>query len=95
MGRFEEYEARKRREYGVRFDPSELHEKFRPFFESGERIRVENGDFIRTGIVGVTTGWKPTFMLKYRSNAYGSSDLLGAYDEVVAVQHGRKYVPVA
>lgn len=39
--RLYEFLARKEREYGAKWDPSKLAEKFGPAFSSGERIRVE------------------------------------------------------
>jgi hypothetical protein len=51
--------------------------------------------FTRTGTISRTAGWQPTLMLMHRSNAHGSWDTLGPKDRVVAVQYGRRYVPVS
>lgn len=96
---YSEFETRKHREHGDKFDPAELHEKFRNYFHDG-RIKVsryypESGEsYTRTGRVSATTGWKPAFLLMHRSNDHGSSDVLSEKDEVVAVQRGRKYVTI-
>lgn len=97
MTRFEEYIERKRAQYGDKFDETDLLPQFRPFFDSGERIRVSTQyeePYVRTGTVGVTTGWRPAFLLMHRSNAHGSSDLLGPRDKIVAVKRGRTYEPI-
>lgn len=84
--------ARGRREHGDKFDPSHLHPRFTPFYGTGARIRVRatyaGGEtWERTGTVGTTTGWRPSFLLMHRSSDHGSSDLLGARDEIVAVKY--------
>ena len=48
--------------------------------------------YTRTGTVGSTTGWRPAWLLMHRSNAIGSSDVLGPDDRVVAYWDGRRYV---
>jgi hypothetical protein len=82
-----------RREYGDRFDPSELAaaQHFAPYLRSGLRLKVRNGDFERTGTVGKTTGWRPAFLLMHRSSDHGSWDVLGPEDEIVATWDGRRY----
>lgn len=59
---------------------------------SGQRVRVtnEHGE-VRTGRVGITTGWVPSLLLMHRSNQDGSSDVLGAGDRVLAIQSGNRY----
>lgn len=79
------------------FDDSELCPKFVPYFENECRIKVRytfaSGEvYERTGTVGVTSGWKPAFLLMHRSSDISSSDVLSERDEIVAVQRGRKYV---
>jgi len=97
--KFEQYLERGRWQYGSKFDVRDLHEQFIPYFNSGERIRVRT-TFVggevweRTGTVGVTTGWKPAFLLMHRITDIGSSDLLSRNAQVVAVKRGRKYVEV-
>jgi hypothetical protein len=92
--RYDDYIARKTAEYGDRFDASDLAPQFVRYFNSQERIRVDShgGEHVRTGRVSVTSGWRPAFMLMHRSSDLGSSDVLGADDKIIAVQHGREYV---
>jgi hypothetical protein len=93
--------ARGRQEHGARFDSSDLdaaHPSLVEAYESGQRVRVvttfDNGEtFERTGVVSMTTGWRPAFLLMHRSNARGSWDVLGPRDRVVATWRGRNYVP--
>jgi hypothetical protein len=91
---FEEFLSRKAREHGPRFDPSDLHPQFVPYFESGERVRVATLGEELTGTIGVTTGWKPGFLLMRRKSDTGSVYVLRAEDRVLAVQRGRKYEEV-
>jgi hypothetical protein len=79
--------------HGERFDASELVSAFARFHGTGQRIRVVNGDFIRTGRVGMTTGWRPAFLLMHRSSDHGSWDVLGPRDVITHVQYGRTYEP--
>jgi hypothetical protein len=91
MSRFTDYIARKRHEYGDKFDPSKLAEQFKLYLHSGERITIEFCDSdgkcyeTKRGTVGVTTGWRPSFMLMLRSNSIGSSHLLGKNDRIKRV----------
>lgn len=84
---FAAFLERKRAEHGAKFDPSDLAPAFIQYFESQERIEVVNKGFgyRRRGRVGVTSGWKPAFLLIHRVSDWGSSDVLGAGDEVVKV----------
>lgn len=96
MSTYTDYLTRAQRSHGEKFDSSSLAPQFITWFNTGQRIKVRttysSGEtYIRTGIVGVTTGWRPAFILMHRSNAFGSSDVLDARDEVIAVQRGRKY----
>lgn len=74
---FQAYLARKRYEFGDRFDPSDLSPKFIPYYESGQRIivRLPGGEEER-GYVHITTGWKPAFLLIHRRSDLGSATLL-------------------
>ena len=79
-----------------------LNGPWREHYESGQRVRVvtvygtgpDREEYVRTGIVSITTGWRPAFMLMHRSSDHGSSDLLGSSDVVSHVQRGRTYAPV-
>ena|SRR5437773_1491312 len=92
MNKWNAYLTRKRKEYGKRFDTEDLDRRFLPYFESGQRIKVRFpwGEDI-TGTVGVTTGWKPCFLLIRTARSLGSAITLGRLETVVAVQRGHKY----
>ena len=97
MTNYDEMVANKKAQYGGKFDASDLDARFVRYFNSGERIRVETTDGdavdVRTGTVGVTTGWRPAFLLIHRSNASGSIDLLLPPDNnrITAVKRGTSY----
>ena len=63
MTRYDELIARKRAEYGDKFDASGLAPQFVGAFNDRSRIEVEprHSDRPRRGTVGVTTGWRPAF----------------------------------
>ena len=82
---FGEYLKRKRAEYGEKFDASDLAPQFIPYYESGERIEVVSSWGTRRGRIGITTGWRPAFLLMCRVSARGSSDVLRADDKVTRV----------
>ncbi len=77
-------------------DTSGLAPAFAPYYKNGVRIRVTDPatGFTRTGTVGRTMGWKPSYMLMHRSSSRGSWDLLTVRDEVVAVKIGSRYQSV-
>lgn len=91
---YQEFIERATRKHGDKFDASELAPEFARYFR-GERVRVRfsHGEEL-TGTIGVTTGWRPAFLLMRRSSDVGSSHVLGAGDHVVAVKRGREYVAV-
>ena len=97
QSRYDTFVSRGQYQYGDKFDASELAPQFIPYFNSGERVRVvtrwpSGATEERTGTIGATGGWRPAFLLIHRRNAIGSSDVLKARDEIVAVQRGRRYV---
>lgn len=91
MSKYTDYITRKRAEYGERFDPSDLDPRFIPYFNSGERVRVSTRGLTLTGTVGVTTGWRPAFLLMRRRTDRGSSWVLGPNDQILAVKRGKRY----
>jgi hypothetical protein len=94
MTRYDDYLTRKRREHGDRFDASALDPRFVPYFNNGQRIKVETLGEELTGTVGVTTGWRPCFLLMRTTRSMGSPYTLGPSDTILAVRHGRTYFPV-
>lgn len=82
-------------------DRSSLARQFAPYYETGQRIRVEfvgrDGEVYETltGTVGKTTGWRPVYLLMRRADSTGSVYTLGEADRVVAVKRDNgKYVSV-
>lgn len=95
MTRLEEFLNRKRAEYGVKFDPSDLSEQFAGHFNTQQRIKVDfvgldderndvYGHTLLTGTVSVTGGWKPSFMLMRTKRSASSSWLLSDRDKIVS-----------
>lgn len=82
---YNDYVERKRREYGDKFDTSALNPDFIPYFENGARIEVTCGPCVRRGTVGVTTGWKPCFLLMPRCDSTSSSDTIGPNDKITKI----------
>lgn len=84
MRTYNDYVALKVQTYGLLFDDSELAKKFIPYFESGQRIIIEHKlGGIERGYVGVTTGYRPSFLLIHRKSDYGSSTLLDNNDKII------------
>ena len=94
MRSFQDYLTRRRTQCGSRFDGSQLPQEFVRYFESGERVRVDFGHETLSGTVGITTGWRPVFLLMRRSSDHGSSYTISASDKVTHVKVGRAYVRV-
>ena len=69
---------------------ADLDMKFVPYYGSDERIKVKYGDEVITGTVGVTTGWKPVFLLMLRSDSVGSIYTLGKKDKIIGVRKVRR-----
>ena len=80
---YADYVERKQREYGEKFDPSDLDPRFVPYFNSQQRIKVHTLGATVTGRIGVTTGWKPCFLLMRTSRSRGSEYTLGQNDTIL------------
>lgn len=91
---FKSWAEWKLRQFGERFDGRDLDGRFVRFFESGERIKIRSFGETFTGTVGVTTGWRPVFILLRTSRSMGSSITLGPNEELLAVKRGRKYIAI-
>lgn len=71
--------------HGERFDPSDLEaaaEAVRKHYGSGTRVILrttydDGSTHTRAGRVGMTTGWRPAFLLMSSTRAIGSSDVIG------------------
>ncbi len=88
MSNYTDFLERAHAKWGDKFDASDLCEKFVPYYNSKRRIkvRVHTLDEVNFGTVGVTTGWRPSFILLHSSRSIGSSILLDNRDEILAVQ---------
>jgi len=65
-------------------DTSDLAPQFDEFYKSGQRIEVEiDGEMIKRGYVGKTTGWRPSYLLLNNTRSTSSEDLLGHGDRVL------------
>lgn len=78
---------------GHDFDTSDLCQKFIPHFGENYRIKVINKEYgeIHSGYVGITTGWKPAFLLVYNRRCYGSSILLDDSYEITRIYKEDRY----
>ena len=80
---YKEYVDNKLKQYGSKFDTSDLNEEFIPYFENGERIIVKfSYGEVRRGTIGVTTGHKPCFLLMLTKRSLGSSYTINKLDEI-------------
>ena len=81
---FENYLKNKKISHGDKFDPSDLDPRFALYWENKKRIQVQFSDGeIKSGTVGITTGWKPIFLLMLRRNSHGSIYTLGKDDTIL------------
>lgn len=74
-----------------RFTTVDIAEKFLPFYEQGEnmRVKIERGTNIKYheyGYVSASTGWKPYLLLIRSSKSRGSSVLLTDDDVIVGTK---------
>lgn len=94
--KFDGYIARSRARYGDKFDDSDLDRRFVGAFNTGARIKVTCYGETLTGTVGVTTGWRPAFLLMRTARSRGSSVILNASAEIIGIKHGdeRQYQSV-
>lgn len=87
----EQYIERKRREFGDKFDDSNLQAAdhwVRDAFNKGYRVKLHDTKYgdIAMGTVSVTTGWKPSFLLIHNARSNGSSHVIQPYEKVVAIK---------
>jgi len=89
--KFHELLERKKEEYGDKFNDKDLAKKFISYYNNGYKIKVKFGDEIITGRVGITTGWKPVFLLIRTERSIGSSYTLSNRDKIIGIKIGNKY----
>lgn len=91
MRNYQEMINRKITEYGNKFSDKDLNKNFIPYYENQKRIEVSfcsdtGKEYERKrGIVGITTGWKPIFLLMLTKRSIGSSWTIGKNDKIVKV----------
>ena len=88
MNPFKEYLERKKstKEYGNDFDASDLDRRFAGYYGTKIRLKVKSYGQIMYGTVGVTVGWKPTFILMSSVRSKGSSAILNSNCEILGVK---------
>jgi len=80
-----------RRESCPNLDTAELYPQFQDAFISRQRVEVTGPIFgTRRGYVGITTGWRPAFILLHNSISRSSPDVLGK-DETITARIPGKY----
>lgn len=85
MQEFDAWVKRARARWGDDLDLSYLPDKWRPYL-NGPRIEVAlDGEDVTRGRVGITTGWRPVFLLVRRRSDRGSSIILVESDELLRV----------
>lgn len=75
---------------------TDCHDTILAAYKARMRVEVMNlrTGHVRRGVVGITTGWRPAFLLIARATSRGSSDVLGPDDVVLSYWSGREYTPV-
>lgn len=80
---YKEFINNKIKQYGVKFDTSDLNEEFIPYFENGERIAIKfNHGEIKRGTIGISSGWRPCFLLMLTKRSIGSCYTINKKDEI-------------
>ncbi|MFA6016456.1 MAG: hypothetical protein WC742_15465, partial [Gallionellaceae bacterium] len=83
MTEYESMLSRRKQQYGDKFDPSELDKRFSNLLHTPYRIKVRfSWGEVKTGTVGITTGWKPVFLLMLTKRSRGSEYILDKNCEV-------------
>lgn len=75
----------KKRQYGEKFSTEDLNPDFIPYFENQKRVEVDFGYETKRGTIGMTTGWRPCFLLMLTKRSIGSSYTIGKKDKIVKV----------
>jgi hypothetical protein len=81
--KYTQYLSDKFNKFGLLFNDCFLSQQFVPYFESGQRIIVQTRWETVRGYVGVTTGYKPSFLLLPRKDSISSPILLSDEDKII------------
>ena len=79
MTNYESFINRAKSKHGEKFSDENLNSKFISAFNNGDtyRVKVDFGyDKPVWGYIGITTGWKPCFLLMRRRGQHGSSETI-------------------
>lgn len=92
MTEYEKHMARR----GQYTDTSDLDSagQFKRYYH-GPRVKVSGPLGIRFGVVSMTTGTRPAFLLMHRVTDTGSWDVLGPDDKIIAVKSCGRYHHIA
>lgn len=85
MKNYQDYLERKTKEHGSKFDNSNLNKNFIKYYENNYRIEVDFGYEVKRGRLGITTGWKPSFLLMLTTRSVGSSHLINKDCKVLKI----------
>jgi len=83
MSKFTDFLNRKCQQYPTNFDASDLNPDFIEAFNCGNRITVDFGYEKKRGTIGVTTGWKPVFLLMLTKRSISSFYTISKTDRIV------------
>lgn len=83
---FSNFLKRKHAQFEDQFDSSDLDSRFIEFFKTNTRLKIQTCGMIITGTVGVTTGWKPCFLLMRTKRSIGSVWTLGKNDRIIGIK---------
>ena len=93
--KYTEYCKRKKKEYGNEFSDKDLAQQFAPYLHTKIQIVVKDTyKQTHTGFVGVTTGWRPSFLLLDSIHSCDSDFLLQHEDTIIAIKIADTYIPI-
>lgn len=76
MSRYQNFLKIAKQAHGEKFDDSQLCGTYVLPFENGNRIEVMFDGIKKRGWVGITSGWRPVFILLLTRRSIGSSWIL-------------------
>lgn len=94
MRNFQDYLVKKHTQFPQQFDQSGLSKQFVKYYENEQKVMVNTTGMILSGTIGITTGWKPCFLLMRTARSTGSTWTLSDKDEILAVKHGKEYISI-